>query len=403
MMKFSLLLNSLMFLFGCHLQQDESARNEIIDLESPAGENSSLPHLTTGPNGQVYLSWVEKNEEEITLNYSTFSGTKWSKAREIASGNDWFVNWADYPMVSPHHNEMMMAHFLAKSSEGTYSYDIHLTMSDDGKNWKNDFVPHTDGTATEHGFVTMLPYKDQFLVAWLDGRNTGGGHHGDGSGPGAMTLRSAFINSDGEIENEVELDNRVCDCCQTGGAIADNGPVIVYRDRSEKEVRDMSIVRYIDGKWSDPAVIGQDDWQISGCPVNGPRVAAKGNSLAVAWFTAPKSQPAVKIAFSNDGGASFNPATVVDDSQPIGRVDVVMIDEQTALVSWLDKGTDEALFKVKTISKDNSPGQEQIISGMSSSRQSGFPQMEIVKNQVYWAWTELQDGTTVVRTAKMQL
>ena len=62
-----------------------------------------------------------------------------------------------------------------------------------------------------------------------------------------MTLRAAFIDKKGNKINEWELDGRVCDCCQTTAAITNDGPVVVYRDRSDDEVRDMSIVRYVNG------------------------------------------------------------------------------------------------------------------------------------------------------------
>ena len=64
------------------------------------------------------------------------------------------------------------------------------------------------------------------------------------------------------------------------------GPVVVYRDRSEaeKEIRDISIVRLKGKKWSAPRPVFQDGWRLNGCPVNGPAVAAAGRRVAVAWF-----------------------------------------------------------------------------------------------------------------------
>ncbi len=218
-------------------------------MTSTVGENSSLPFLTKGPKDQLYLSWVENKDEEVILKYATLSGENWTDPQEIARGSDWFINWADYPMLSIHDKGRMLAHFLAKSSSGTYSYDVHMTQSaGDAQDWSEDFIPHTDGTPTEHGFVTMLPYEDQFIAAWLDGRNTEATDHESTTSHGAMTIRSAIIKADGTLKNEVELDDRVCDCCQTGGATTTNGPIFVYRDRSEEEIRDMSIVRWVNGE-----------------------------------------------------------------------------------------------------------------------------------------------------------
>ena len=106
-----------------------------------------------------------------------------------------------------------------------------------------------------------------------------------------MTLRAAIVSERGEVSKDILLDNRSCDCCQTTAAITTNGPVVIYRDRSEEEIRDISIVRQVEGKWTAPKVIHSDNWQINGCPVNGPKVASLGNNLAVAWFTAAGDQP----------------------------------------------------------------------------------------------------------------
>ena len=72
------------------------------------------------------------------------------------------------------------------------------------------------------------------------------------------------------------------------------------------EVRDIYIVRQINGSWSAPQAIYADNWQINGCPVNGPSVAADGRRVVVAWFTSVGDTPHVKVAFSENAGATFN-------------------------------------------------------------------------------------------------
>ena len=120
-----------------------------------------------------------------------------------------------------------------------------------------------------------------------------------------MTLRAAIVFEDGTIDYDTLIDERVCDCCQTSGTMTSSGPVITYRDRSDEEIRDMSVVRKVNGSWSAPAAINNDEWEITGCPVNGPRMTSFSNGLAVAWFTAAGGKAQVKVAFSDDSGASF--------------------------------------------------------------------------------------------------
>lgn len=367
----------------------------INSLLSPAKSNSGEPFLFTDKDSTVYLSWIEKSEDKSTFKFSSLKKGEWSEPAIIASGNTWFVNWADYPMIAANGNQMI-AHFLDRSGEGTYSYDVRLTSSsDNGKAWLDPFVLHDDKKQAEHGFVTLLPYGDNFFVSWLDGRNTvvegmegmdhkegsHGGHHG------AMSLRAAIIDSKGNKINEWELDNKTCDCCQTSAAITANGPVVVYRDRSDDEIRDMSIVRLIDGQWTEPTPIHEDHWKIAGCPVNGPRVVADGNNLAAAWYSVASDTSKVNVIFSTDGGATFEKPIRVDEGSAIGRVDIVMLDNKSAMVSWME-GT---MIKAARVYSDGRKEPSVTIASSSESRSSGFPQMTKSGNQLIFAWTDDKD------------
>jgi hypothetical protein len=322
------------------------------------------------------------------LKYSRLKENQWSEPVVIASGNTWFVNWADYPMIATNGNQFV-SHFLDKSGESTYAYDVKLTTSNDGGiNWLTPVLLNDDRKQAEHGFVTLLPYGDNFFVAWLDGRNTvmegmeGMDHH-EGH-HGAMSLRAAIIDGKGNKISEWELDNKTCDCCQTSAAITSNGPVVVYRDRSDEEMRDMSIVRLVDGHWTEPASIHNDQWKIAGCPVNGPRIAAKGNIVVATWFTVAGDTSKVNVIFSRDGGASFGEPIRIDDGNPIGRVDVEILDEGTAMVSWMEG----IMIKAARVHANGTIDSSLTVASTSDSRSSGFPQMTKSGNQLIFAWTD---------------
>lgn len=362
-------------------------------LASPAADSCSAPYLFTDAKGTVHLSWMQKKGKEASLHFSTLVNEQWTSPSTISSGNNWFVNWADYPVVSSDAAGNMLAHFLQKSDTATFTYDIKLVASADaGKTWSTPATLHDDGKKAEHGFVSITPYKDQFLVSWLDGRKTAiegndhskhEGHHGE------MTLRAALLDKKGTKTNEWELDGRICDCCQTTIAITDNGPIIVYRDRSDEEIRDMSIVRFVNGEWTQSKTIFPDQWKIAGCPVNGPRADAVGNNLAIAWFSMKENKAQVKIIFSEDGGATFNTPIQVDEGKAIGRVDVVMLDNETAMVSWMEGST----IKAVKVNANGTKGQPVIIAQSSDSRSSGFPQMTKAGKQLIFAWTDNMEKT----------
>ena len=96
-------------------------------------------------------------------------------------------------------------------------------------------MPHRDNTQTEHGFVSLIPLPDGRLGAvWLDGRNMKDMKDTDEHAPSpeSMTLRYAIVDAEGNLSDESELDERVCECCQTSATVTSDGPIAVYRDRS---------------------------------------------------------------------------------------------------------------------------------------------------------------------------
>lgn len=374
---------------------------KINSIASPAGANSAEPFLFTDQDNTIYLSWIEKNDGKSTFKLSTLEDGNWSEPMVIATGTTWFVNWADYPMIATN-GKQFVAHFLDKSGESTYAYDVKLTTSNDnGKSWIEPVVLNDDKKQAEHGFVTLLPYKDNFFVTWLDGRNTATegmegmkgheGHHGN------MSLRAAIIDNNGNKISEWELDNKTCDCCQTSAAITANGPVVVYRDRSDEEIRDMSIVRLIDGQWTAPKAIHDDNWKIAGCPVNGPRIAADGNNLVTAWFSIASDTAKVNVVFSTDGGSTFGKPIRVDEGKAIGRVDIVLLDDRSAVVSWME-GTEIKAAKVYSNGKKEP---SMTVASSSESRSSGFPQMTKSGDRLIFAWTDDKEKNIKIATISL--
>ncbi len=389
----------LFLLFAC--AGKEKATEVVEVIASPAKNNSAQPFLFSGD--KTLLSWIEnQNDSVYTLKYAEYLDNKWTKAETITSGTDWFVNWADFPAIAEN-NGSILSHFLQMSAEGTYTYDIRMKMFPvKTSSWKDDFILHNDGTKSEHGFVTMLPYKeDSFFVTWLDGRNTAGGH--DHGGEGAMTLRAAEITAQGLKVDELTLDHKTCDCCQTSAAITSNGPIVVYRDRSDDEIRDIYITRKIDSSWSEPRPIFNDNWKIAGCPVNGPSADAINNVLVVAWYTGASEMPSVKLVFSKNSGVSFDHPISIDEGLTIGRVDVAMIDTENALMSWVTSQDSRTVIKAVKVNVSGEKGEEVVVSELNPSRASGFPQLEIVDDKALFAWTTIIEDQTRVTTATISL
>ncbi len=399
-------------LLACQPTSHEEAEDnkwQLTTVENPVSSQSGEPNLFVADQGEVYLSWIDALEnDEHALRFAKWENMQWSAPQTIAQDSGWFVNWADFPSLSVNKN-FMAAHWLAKSAEGTYDYEVKVALSEDlGKSWVPPFVLHRDEIAAEHGFVTMLPDQERIFAVWLDGRftkendskSTAVNEHAHG---GAMSLYATTFDQKGSMGKEIALDHRICDCCQTDAVNTAQGLIVVYRDRSENEVRDIYITRELDGKWTIPTPVFVDNWQIKACPVNGPAIAAEGENVAITWFTAAEDIPKVQIVFSNDYGTSFTEPVQIHHGNPLGRVDVIMLDNDHAMVSWLEATDKGAEIRAAVVSTNQQLIIDRQIANTADSRSSGFPIMEKAGNEVFFAWTDLKDDRSKIITAMLNI
>lgn len=363
----------------------EEATRPQSDADPPAKPGAMAPRLVADGNG-VLLSWLQPGDGDAqTVGFSRYDG-RWSLAVTVTSSDQLFANWADVPAVTRAKSGWYLASWLQKSGEGKYDYGIQLAGSEDGRTWKPMGLLHDDGTPTEHGFVSMVPWREGVEVFWLDGRQMAA------KPPGPMTLRRAHVTSEGVGESST-VDAKVCDCCGTGAAVTSDGPLVVYRNRDGDEVRDIGIVRLSEDNWTEPRLVHGDAWTVPGCPVNGPQVIANRERVVAAWFTGARQHPSVRAAFSKDGGMTFDaPINVATygpgGAVPLGRVDIVDVDDDV-VVSWLDSRDSETVVAARRVSADGRLSPVYDVARSDDARSSGFPQLERVGDDLLFVWTSV--------------
>jgi len=371
----------------------------LSPLASPAGPGSAEPNLALTASGELLLSWIEPGgREKHALRFaSRRPGNPWSELRTISEGSDWFVNWADFPAMASLPNGTLFAHLLAKRPGGTFAYDVRVMRSTDGgATWGAPLTPHGDGVAAEHGFVSFFPRdQDRLGLVWLDGRYLKPGGHSE---EGGMALMAASLSAAGPAREETLVDRLVCSCCQTSAAVTDQGVIVAYRDRTEQEIRDIAVVRWTAGRWSEPQIVGQDGWEINACPVNGPAVAANGKRVALAWFGAPMDQAKVSVVFSEDAGVNWGRPVRIDGGKPLGRVDAVLLAGGDALVSWMEQAEAGTEIRVRRVTSTGRLGPPLLVADSSAARSAGFPRMERVGQEVVFAWTAPGEASQVRTT-----
>ena len=355
------------------------------NLGTPASpdtaQGSAYPNICQTENGFIMI-WYE-GDNHIVMSEYTAEG--WTPKDTIVSNEHFFKNWADLPQIYHAGGDTLAVSWLMMSGEGTYDYDVQVAMSiDRGKTWSEPVVPHQDSIKGEHGFVSFYNFGKETGLIWLDARNMMDGCHDNGSS--AMRLYVSTINTTGDLGLEVMVDNMVCECCPTAAVNTSVGPLVAYRDRSHDETRNIQMA-FTNGAQV-PYTLHDDGWVVPGCPVNGPAMSAAGNNVAIAWYTAPDNNPQVNVAFSNDAGRTFGKPLRLDEGSAIGRTDLLWLDKETVLVSWLEEGDESGNLELMIVHASSGKTNTLESFSISSGRGSGYPKLALIEGFVFVAWTE---------------
>ena len=379
----------------------------VSPMISPAGSGTSAPNVSLDSKGRPILSWQRVNKGLSILEYSILKNGFWSEPTEVARGEDWFVNWADIPSVQPVTESFWAAHYLQRTPGGKYAYDVRLRYSkDSGITWLDAGSPHQDRTLTEHGFVSLFSDAQRLGVVWLDGREMAtqeepGGHDG---AHGGMTLRSVSMDDEGRYSGKKQIDPLVCDCCQTAAAVSAGNPLVVYRDRTDSEIRDISSARRLQGDWTLPQSIGSDGWQINACPVNGPALTVQQDNAAVTWFSGADGNSKIFMARSLNGGESFEKKIRLDKGYALGRVAAVMYPDNSLFVAWIHRGEDgEGKIVGRYVSATNELGEIVNLVDVAPTRPTGFPKLIASESETVLAWTDVSAETPMVKTLRVKV
>jgi len=368
-----LLLFVVLFAVSCEEQPLQRPLIEYV-ITNPAQNGTRYPNFYKDNSGRLYMSWLTGIEEDIyAMEYSTYKDGRWTEPGTVIVDTNFFVNWADYPSVVGFEGNELAAHRLRKTEGGPYAYNVEISFFEDAS-WKEPIIPHEDGTATEHGFVSLEPINsERILSVWLDGRmtaNRADDEYADTSK--SMTFRSAEITRSGDILNKQ----------------------VIKIARYDTET----------GIWSEPMTVHNDNWQIMACPVNGPAVTANGNEVAVAWFTGANDNPRVLLARSSDGGRTFSEPVLMNESayRVLGRTDVAMDENGSVYVSWMQEFEGMGYVMIRNLQPDGTLSDPQTVGITDSSRSSGFPQLALMDDSLMIAWTQTEPVLRI-RTASYPL
>ena len=212
----------------------------------------------------------------------------------------------------------------------TTTTDIRMARSDDGGRSFHDEAPLQSGVAGDRGWHALdLDDRGEPHVMWLDHRAmatrpkaTEHDHHAGGTG---MSEYSGlyYARTGSSPASERELFKGVCYCCKTALEVTSDGAIFAaWRHVYPGNIRDIAFTMSPDGgkTFSAPVRVSDDQWQLAGCPDDGPAMAvtaampgspakAGGFLVHVVWPTVITEKETTGALFyaSSQDGRTFTP------------------------------------------------------------------------------------------------
>lgn len=371
-------------LFSCLLSCNRAKEFSVERSSNPAAPGSITPNLTEAPDGRVVLSWIEPGKGASVLRFAIRGDHGWSTPQTVAAREN-FDKYAEAPSwVSMLPNGTLIAVWaeeLPSKAKWPGNYLFTAVSRDQGKNWSQPAVIHSDRSNSEHSFASLAVLDESHAnIVWLDARDYMAKHK--------YRLMSAVISSAGSVEGEETIDDDVCTCCPTALARVPQGLVAAYRDHTSEEIRDIYWTRKEGGHWQPSHPVHRDGWRIDACPVNGPALASRGNEVVTAWYTGAGKKGAVRVAFSHNGGATFEPPITIDSlhdgHKPMGRPALTLLSSGEALISWIRHSKNGELVAARLPAKGSPTPPLLIASG--DTQGLGYPRMQILGSKVLLSW-----------------
>jgi BNR repeat-like domain len=347
-------------------------------LTNPAGAGSTQPNWSAAPDGAAVFSWVEPSQGgSFALRYAVRHGATWSPATTIAAQRHFFHHPAEMPEVIALPGGHWFAHWVESPGGDSDAEYVYVSSSADGQHWTTPLEAHRDRSPVQHGLASMIANPGGGgSIFWLEALK------GEDA---PVALKRTIVDPTGKEVKEEVIQSDVCGCCPTAVAKTSKGLLLAFRAHSKEDVRDIAVTRLENGKWSAPKIVNADGWVINACPTNAAAVAAKGDHVAVAWFTGAQDMPRELIAFSSDSGSSFTKPVTLSVGHAFGYTSMALDEDGGAIVSWLEQSAEGARVLVRRVTAAGAAGP--VVEVAKGGRMAlGYPKLFHNGSDTFIAW-----------------
>jgi BNR repeat-like domain len=361
-------------------------------LPNPSAAGSLQPNWSVAPDGAAVFSWIEPSSGgSFSLRYAVRHGATWSPATTIAANRHFFHQPAEMPEVLALPGGHWFAHWVESPGGDSDAEYVYVSSSIDGAHWTMPLQAHHDHSAVQHGLASMIANPDGGgSIFWLEALK------GEDN---PVSLKRTIVDASGKEVREEVIQGDVCGCCPTAVTKTSKGLLLAFRAHTKGDIRDIAVTSLENGKWSTPKIVNADNWEINACPTNAASVQAKGDHVAVAWFTGAQDKPRELMAFSNDSGSTFTKPVALSTGHAFGYTAMALDEDGGAIVSWLEQSPEGAKVLVRRVTANGAAGPVfEVAKGGKMAL--GYPKLFHNGSETFIAWGSAKQVQTASLTKK---
>ncbi|MFO8155673.1 MAG: sialidase family protein [Pseudomonadota bacterium] len=339
----------LVWAFGGHVyvqhseDRGETFSSPVLVNRTPervAADGENRPKIAIGPEGTVFVSWVERLEAPYTGDVR-----------------------------------------FARSTDGGETFSEPLTVND-------------NRDLTSHRFESIaVNERGELFIAWLDKRDRVAAEQEDESYNGAALYYTISRDGGESFEPDRKVVDHTCECCRTAMALDEQGlPVVVWRHIYGDNIRDHGLVRFEDSTTpAEPIRLSHDQWQVDACPHHGPDISVDGGIWHTVWFNNGPERHGLFYARSTDGGEGFSTPMAVGEYEAAPSHPAVLGIAERAWLAWMEFDGEKTQLLVQR-SDDGGVSWSEPDVVASTAGEADHPRLVRHRNEAFVSWQTARDG-----------
>lgn len=347
-------------------------------------------------NGTLWITWQDRGH--VYVQHSSNDGRSFSDPVAVnAEPEPVDDRGEDRPRIAVGPDGEIYVLWTRKLDK-PYTGHIRFSRSlDNGETFSPPVNVNDDDAVIAHRFANFaVNDKGAVFVAWIDKRNVAAAEAAGREYAGAALYYAVSEDRGASFSASRKLADHSCECCRIAMGLDAKGlPVLFYRHVFPGQVRDHAILRFKDVNTPlDHVRATFDDWEINGCPHQGPALAISDGVLHMAWFTAGPERQGLFYARREDGKTS-EPMQLGRRGAEHAAVKVIGDD---VVLAWKNFVDNETQVSVQRSTDGGLTWQPPVVMARTSGA-SDHPQLVSNGEQAYLSWQTAMEGYRLVPLA----